>query len=249
MNKTDEAIKFLRDKCSNKGSVQLCNSGGKDSIVTSDLVKKSGVPYVMTYSDTGIDPPEVVKFIRKHYPECQFLKPTMPFFLAILGKNPPLRGARWCCELLKKKPGDRLKIKHRVEGIRKEESPRRAKYPRVNYNAKRESTAYYPIFNWTEKEIWDYIKENNLPYPAAYDEGLKRLGCIVCIYHSGKNGKGHEFYRKRWPGYFKVFERQVTKWWWKRKNTGRDMAHNCPEDFIKAWYEGTASWYKGKKKK
>ena len=140
-------------------------------------------------------------------------------------------------------------LKHRVEGIRKEESPKRAKYPQVNHNKNRGSTAYYPIFNWTEGDIWDYIEKYKLPYPSVYDEGLSRLGCIICIYHSGKDGKGHEFYRKRWPGYFKVFERQVTKWWHKRKATGRDMAHETPEAFLKDWYEGTASWYKGKKKK
>jgi phosphoadenosine phosphosulfate reductase len=243
-DKVNEAISFLREHCSDKGPIQLCNSGGKDSIAVAKIVKMSGVPYVMSYSDTGIDPPEVLRFIKKYYPECKIQKPTQPFLLAIPGSNPPLRNARWCCRLLKKLPGDRLGIKHRVEGIRKEESSKRAKYPRVNYNAKRGSTSYYPIFDWTEGDVWDFIKEKELPYLSLYDEGLSRVGCIICIYHSSKGGKGHEFYRKRWPGYFKAFEYQVTKWWWKRKNSGRDMAHDCPEDFIKDWYEGTASWYK-----
>ena len=44
-------------------------SGGKDSIVLLDLVKRSGVKYKVYYSCTGIDPPEVVKFIRDNHPE------------------------------------------------------------------------------------------------------------------------------------------------------------------------------------
>jgi phosphoadenosine phosphosulfate reductase len=242
--KAEEAIAFLREHCSDKGVVQGAFSGGKDSIVTEHLIVRAGIEHVLTYSNTGIDPPEVLKFIKEHYPHCKILKPTQSFLLAIPGSNPPLRNARWCCRLLKKLPGDRLKIPHRIEGIRKEESPRRAKYPRINYNEKRDSTAYYPIFDWTEGEIWDYIEQHNLPYPSVYDEGLSRLGCIICIYHSNKGGKGHEFYRKRWPGYFKAFEHQVRKWWHRRNDSGRDMAHESPEAFLKDWYEGTASWYK-----
>ncbi|MCK4826462.1 hypothetical protein KA005_62545 [bacterium] len=97
--KEKEAIGFLKKNCKGKGPIQLCNSGGKDSIVTADIFKKSGLPYVMAYSDTGIDPPEVLQFIKANYPECIINKPTQPFFLAILGSNPPyamLDGAVGC---------------------------------------------------------------------------------------------------------------------------------------------------------
>ena len=50
-------------------------SGGKDSIVTLDLVKLSGVKYFAGYKCTGIDYPEIPRFIRRYYPEVVFYSP------------------------------------------------------------------------------------------------------------------------------------------------------------------------------
>ena len=44
-----------------------------------------------------------------------------------------------------------------------------------------------PIIDWTDKEVWDFIKLRNLPYCKLYDEGFTRLGCIGCPL-SGPNG-------------------------------------------------------------
>lgn len=41
-------------------------------------------------------------------------------------------------------------------------------------------TLVYPIYNWTTREIWDYIHENNLPINPLYLRGHKRIGCILC---------------------------------------------------------------------
>jgi len=37
-----------------------------------------------------------------------------------------------------------------------------------------------PIFDWTDEDVWAYIRDRNLPYCSLYDEGFKRLGCIGC---------------------------------------------------------------------
>lgn len=48
------------------------------------------------YSATGIDPPEVVQFIRKYYPEVVFDRPKESFYTIIKRKGPPKIMYRWC---------------------------------------------------------------------------------------------------------------------------------------------------------
>ena len=61
-----------------------------------------------------------------------------------------------------------------------------------------------PIVDWTEKDVWNYIRAHNLPYPSLYDEGFSRLGCIGCPLASRAN---REKEYKRWP----YFEKKWTE--------------------------------------
>ena len=130
-------------------------------------------------------------------------------------------------------------------GIRKEESGKRAKYPRINVFEKLGHTQYYPIFEWSSWAIWAYIEKYGCKYPSLYDEGFDRIGCVICPYHTESQ---HAVYRKRWPHMFKAFERAVAIWFKKRVGQGRTMAHDTPEAFLVDWYKGKASWYPGKEK-
>ena len=151
-------------------------SGGKDSIVCLDLVKKAGVKYDVHMNLTSVDPPELLKFIRKYYPECQLHKPKISMFQLILKKKIlPTRRIAFCCEKLKERGGlDRTTI----VGIRKEESAGRSK--RLEYEIFKGIPSVRPLLEWASDEIWDYIKTNQLPYPSLYDEGFYRIGCIGC---------------------------------------------------------------------
>jgi len=244
IDKIAEGISFIRDNIGTKTAF-VGFSGGKDSIVTADLMKRSGVKYELYYSFTGIDPPEVVRFIRKYYPECIFLKPKQTFWRNLSVHTPPSDRLRWCCTSLKKESGWDVPLEHRVMGIRKEESSKRSKYPRINFFEKLRHTHYYPILNFNEADIWEYIKSNELPYPSLYDEGFDRLGCIVCPYHSERTGKKHKQYRDRWPKYFNRFERGIKELYNKRVSQGKTMHYDTPEEFIQAWYvKNSARWYK-----
>ena len=236
----EEALIFIEKNLSNKGTIYVAFSGGKDSIVIADLMKQSGIPYKLYYAKTGIDPPELVRFIRKEYPDCQFLKPKRSFWYLLATHNPPARGCRWCCYELKKRPTLDIPLSHRVIGIRAEESARRSKYKRISHFDKYKWTLYYPILYWKEIDIWDYIEERKLPYPSLYDEGLGRLGCVICPFNIG----GNNFYRKRWPRFFRLFEKKCAEWYEKRQAQGRVMFFDTPEEFTDNWYKGIVRWYK-----
>ena len=41
-------------------------------------------------------------------------------------------------------------------------------------------TVVNPIIEWTDEDVWEFIREYDIPYCKLYDEGYKRLGCIGC---------------------------------------------------------------------
>jgi len=68
---TTEAVSFIREHEPPEGYF-VAFSGGKDSIVALELVRLAEVRHRSFYN-VGIEPPEVARFIRQHYPETKFL--------------------------------------------------------------------------------------------------------------------------------------------------------------------------------
>jgi phosphoadenosine phosphosulfate reductase len=208
LDKTDkiqEAIAFIREHEPPEGYF-LGFSGGKDSVVLYNLVVKSGVKFQAYYSATGIDPPEVIQFIKRNYKDVVFLRPKIPFMVEIQTRILPIRQIRWCCDSLKKDPSKNILLKHRLMGVRAEESFLRRNRGQINTFPK--NINYHPIFNWLEWEIWDYIESNNLPYCRLYDEGFDRIGCVICPFINSIPWKLKQ-HKERWPKMYAAFERAV----------------------------------------
>ena len=72
----------------------------------------------------------------------------------------------------------------------------------VDFCIKQRKTVVNPIIDWTDDDVWEFIRENNLPYCKLYDEGFKRLGCIGCPMGGGKKQK-EEF--ERYPKFKKLY--------------------------------------------
>lgn len=232
----DEAIEFIREYEPPEGYF-VAFSGGKDSIVTLELVRMSGVKHQAFYSATGIDPPEVVKFIREHYSEVKFLRPKMTFWEGIQRNNPPTRWARWCCRILKEECSRHIDLEHRIFGLRSEESLSRAKRGQISYNKKLKQHEHKPIFGWKEYHVWEFIESNFLPYPSLYDEGWDRVGCVICPFNAHKNMARMLIHKRRWPKYFNTFEHAVSRWF-NAKRLGVDDTFDTAEEYIQAWYRG-----------
>ncbi len=155
----------------------LAFSGGKDSVVLYDLAIKSGVKFDAHYAVDGIDPPELMQFIRSNYPSVIWEKPKTPFWVEFPKRGLPRRQSRWCCELIKEQGGKGRMV---ITGIRWAESARRKKRHMVELCNNQSKSFLHPIIDWDEKAIWGYIKANKIPYCSLYDEGFKRLGCVLC---------------------------------------------------------------------
>ncbi len=69
-----------------------------------------------------------------------------------------------------------------------------------------------PIIDWSDDDVWDYLKSRGVPYNPLYDEGFKRIGCIGCPMAS-KAERQKQF--ERWPkyrvAYIRAFERGMAR--------------------------------------
>jgi phosphoadenosine phosphosulfate reductase len=185
------AIKLLRDNEPQDGKgYGLAFSGGKDSIVIKQLAIEAGVKFKAFYSQTTIDPPELVKYIREHHKDVEWLRNGGFFSLMISKGTPPNFRMRYCCAELKEQSIKGYRA--RIIGVRASESIRRAKRwsERVDdYSASDCDYIICPIVRWTDADVWDFIRSRKLPYCELYDKGFKRLGCIACPMTSVKNIK------------------------------------------------------------
>lgn len=103
----------------------LAFSCGKDSQALFHIAQLAGVKFKGHYSPTTVDPSQVIRFCKKHYPEIDIIKPTISIFNKTIEKGIlPMRIARWCCQVYKEGHGaGRVTL----TGVRKAESTNRSK--------------------------------------------------------------------------------------------------------------------------
>lgn len=181
IKKTINRIKYIGKKYD---KILVAFSGGKDSVVLYDLVKKADINVTFRYQNTTIDPPKTLSFIRKNYPDVEIAHPELSFFKLVEKKGLPNRYQRWCCSILKESNNNGFDII--MLGVRREESAKRSDRKVLDRNKK--DLQFNPIIDWTEKDVWNYIKIYNLPmikyYSAPYN--FKRHGCVMCPLASSK---------------------------------------------------------------
>lgn len=213
--KIDRSIKLLQSVAKGyDGEIEVAYSGGKDSDVILQLAKEAGIRYRAIYKNTTIDPPGTIKHVREM--GVEILQPKESFYQLIQRKGYPSRFRRWCCQELKE-----YKVLGKVVmGVRQDESKaRKERYAEPTqcrfYNGRTENSpdaaeyhveAVYPIHNWTDEDVRDFILDRNiLCHPLYYDaDGTfhveRRLGCVGCPLASKKK-RIKEF--KKYPKFVK----------------------------------------------
>lgn len=110
----------------------LAFSSGKDSQALYHITELAGVKFDAHMNLTSVDPPEVIRFTKQHYPEVDLIKPKKSIYqLAVEKQILPTMRVRWCCAEYKETSGaGRVTL----IGIRHQESARRAKRNEVEIN-------------------------------------------------------------------------------------------------------------------
>jgi phosphoadenosine phosphosulfate reductase len=201
-------------------------SGGKDSCVLLDLVKKA-LPkssFLVVFGDTGMEFPDTYEVVQKTKRQCA--EDEIPFYIAkshltpkeswnIFG--PPSRVLRWCCSVHKSTP-QTLKLREitgknnykgmAFVGIRAKESATRTNYDYFNDGKKiKGQFSHNSILEWTSAEVWLYLYANNVVLNEAYKKGSARVGCLCCPMGGGKSGYvEYENYANNVSDYYEIIE-------------------------------------------
>ena len=229
-DKVADAIKLLQDHEPPEG-YYVCFSGGKDSVVILDLVKRAGVKFEAWHNITTFEQPELMKFIYAEYPEVKHTHPAKSIYQLILKKCClPLRQVRYCCWEFKRPYGNG---RFKVTGVRAEESPRRAKLPKFDFSENLRQLNL--IHDWTAAEVWQYIHSHNLSYCKLYDEGQKRIGCVFCPFAKEIDNIENA---AKYPQFVKYFVTALDRAIAIREEQGKRHKYNSGAEMFKAWLEG-----------
>ncbi|MFQ5915661.1 MAG: phosphoadenylyl-sulfate reductase [Nitrospinota bacterium] len=108
-----------------------------------------------------------------------------------------------CCHLRKVLP-----MRQALEGlsawitaIRRHQSPTRAGTGIVEYDTKFNLVKVNPLANWTEREVWSYIREHDVPFNSLHDRNYPSIGCWPC---TRPVEKGEEPRAGRWVNFSKT---------------------------------------------
>ena len=223
------------------GKPLVCTySGGKDSDVMLELFKRSGVPFEVINSHTTVDAPPTVYHIREQFKqlENQGIKatihmPELTMWQLIEKKTmPPCRMQRYCCQYLKENSSPNRYV---ATGVRWDESSKRAQRGIMEASARKVknrivlmndnddkrlliercemkgSMILNPIIDWTHRDIWEYIRQEDIKYNPLYDRRYKRVGCIGCPMAGKTRWKEFTDYPTYQIAYIRAFEKMLEK--------------------------------------
>jgi phosphoadenosine phosphosulfate reductase len=84
-----------------------------------------------------------------------------------------------------------------ITGLRRDQSPARAGTPKLGWDARHDKWKAAPLADWSEKEVWRYLAEHDVPYHPLHDRGFTSIGCTHCtVPGAGRDG--------RWAGTDKI---------------------------------------------
>jgi len=104
-----------------------------------------------------------------------------------------------CCGLRKVEPMRRAlsSVEVWVSGIRRQDSSSRAGAPKFAWDKRFGLWKLNPLADWSERDVWNFIRENHLPYNPLHDRGYPSLGCTHCTQPVGVGGSPRD---GRWAG-------------------------------------------------
>lgn len=191
-NKTAEEILVWVNKTFD-GKFALASSFGAEDVVLTDMLLKINPNFKIFTLDTGRLPAETYEVweriedkygikIKAYFPESKSVE-------EMINKHGPnlfyrsvdLR--KLCCHVRKIEPLNRaLKdLEAWVCGLRKEQSITRQDIKKVEIDDMHNGIIKVnPLADWTEKQVWDYIRENDIPYNKLHDQNYPSIGCAPC---------------------------------------------------------------------
>ena len=193
------------------GRVIYSNSLGAEAMVLTDIIWTHAPAIDMFSIDTGRLHQETYDLLEKLerryqrslnlvFPDAQALG-RLVSAQGINGFYHSLEARLACCHVRKVEPFKRAIAGYTawVTGVRREQSATRAQARPVEWDADNGLYKISPLLDWSETEIWQYIRARQLPYNSLHDRQFPSIGCHPCT-------------RAIQPGE----SRRAGRWWWEQ---------------------------------
>lgn len=199
----EESYNIIKQASSNTDKPLIIQfSGGKDSMAMLGLVREITTNFVCSFMQTGIEFPESIEFAKnsaKHFGiELLISTPQdhLGDFFQRLEKFQTFPTVRetWCNRDLKIRPQKKMLNRIlgkgkliKLVGVRRSESTRRQRIYKYGEFLRPDNQVggddnLYPILHWTDDDIMNYLKSQNLPTSSLYSKyGVS--GCYWCPFY------------------------------------------------------------------
>jgi phosphoadenosine phosphosulfate reductase len=172
--KRSQVLKVLKEATSKFPAITFANSFGAEDMVLTDIIMREKLAIEIFSLDTGRLPAET--FPKHEVVELYVqTKGINAFYESI-----DLRKA--CCHMRKVEPLQRaLKGKQAwITGMRAEQATTRANLPVQEFDEGNQLEKFNPLSDWTEQEVWAYIRMHDVPYNKLHDAFYPSIGCAPC---------------------------------------------------------------------
>ena len=192
----------------------FASSLAAEDMVLTDLILKAGLPIGIFSLETGRLHQEtlgMVERVQERYGyEIALYRPVQADIDAYVEKKglnafyDSVELRKECCQIRKVEPlGRALKGKKSwVTGQRRAQSATRSDLSVQEYDGSHSMEKFNPLADWSEQEVWDYIRANDVPYNPLHDQGYPSIGCEPCT-------------RAIQPGE----DVRAGRWWWENPDS------------------------------
>lgn len=175
-----------------KGKIAFASSmGAEDQVITEMIAKLDREAKIFTL-DTGRMFPETYDIIDRtnarykiniqiYFPERdQVEKMVNEKGINLFYES--IENRKLCCHIRKIEPLKRALqgMEVWISGLRRSQSVTRKDVKLVEWDEGNGLLKINPLIDWTEDQVWDYVRKNNIPYHKLHDHGFPSIGCQPC---------------------------------------------------------------------
>jgi len=192
-----------------KGKIALASSLGAEDQVITKLITVIDPATRIFMLDTGRLYPQTYSLVERtnqffninieiYFPDYHIIE-NMVNSKGINLFYENIENRKECCHNRKTEPLKRAlnNLKVWVCGLRKEQSVTRSNIQMIEWDEINGLMKLNPLINWSEKQVWDFIRLHNIPYNTLHDEGFPSIGCQPCT-RAVKSGE----------------DIRAGRWWW-----------------------------------
>jgi len=170
----------------------LANSLGVEDMVLTDLIAREGLDIEIFSLDTGRLPAETYDLmaaigsrygirLKLYYPQHEAIEDyTRQHGINAFYESLALRQS--CCGIRKVEPLGRALAGKRawITGMRAQQTASRSGLPLRQWDEAHGLEKFNPLADWSEQQIWAYVREHEVPYNALHDKHYPSIGCAPC---------------------------------------------------------------------